>query len=100
MPLESERVVSGNGPQTSRPCADIRGGPPACDLEQLHVLCHFRTDVFDLVSINSAGAYGQGNYFPATPTSIGSVAAVPEPGTLGLVAAGLAALAVSRRRRA
>ena len=58
------------------------------------------TNVFDLVSINSAGAYGQGNYFPATPTSIGSVAAVPEPGTLGLVAAGLAALAVSRRRRA
>ena len=36
------------------------------------------TNVFDLVSINSAGVYGQGSYFSASPTSVGSVAAVPE----------------------
>jgi autotransporter-associated beta strand protein len=50
------------------------------------------TNVFDLVAVNSAGAYGRGNYFPATPTvtgSGGSVAAVPEPGTLGVPFAAL-----------
>ena len=53
------------------------------------------TNVFDLVGINSAGAYGRGNYFPAAPsTATGSVAAVPEPATLGLIAA--VALAGSR----
>ena len=58
------------------------------------------TNVFDLVSINTAGAYGQGNYFPAAPSagSLGSPAAVPEPGTLGLVAL-VAAAALGNRRR-
>jgi autotransporter-associated beta strand protein len=53
------------------------------------------TNVFDLVSVNTAGAYGQGNYFPATPTAagLGSVAAVPEPGSLAWLAATAAALA-------
>ena len=60
------------------------------------------TNVFDLVSINTAGAYGQGSYFPAAPSagSLGSPAAVPEPGTLGLVAlAAAAALGFQRRMR-
>ncbi len=55
------------------------------------------TNVFDLVSINTAGAYGQGNYFPAAPSSLGSPAAVPEPG-LTAVAVVAAALAARRRR--
>ena len=60
------------------------------------------TNVFDLVGINSAGAYGQGNYFPATPSSVGGVAAVPEPalGWCGLIlGAGGMALARSRSQR-
>jgi autotransporter-associated beta strand protein len=59
------------------------------------------TNVFDLVGINGSGAYGQGNYFPAAP-SVGSVAAVPEPGFLGAGAAAILAgmLAVRRRRPA
>ena len=60
------------------------------------------TNVFDLVGINSAGAYGQGNYFPAAPTSVGSLAAVPEPalGWCGLLlGAGGMALARSRSQR-
>jgi autotransporter-associated beta strand protein/T5SS/PEP-CTERM-associated repeat protein len=62
-----------------------------------------RTNVFDLVGIDTAGAYGAGNYFPAGPTTanFGSVAVVPEPGTmlyLSLGAAGLAAAGWRRKR--
>ena len=60
------------------------------------------TNVFDLVSVNTAGVYGQGNYFPAGP-SVGSAAAVPEPGLTGLAvlaALGAAAWAHPLRRRA
>ena len=61
------------------------------------------TNVFDLVSINTAAAYGQGSYFPATPSAsgLGSVAAVPEPATMASVALGVAGIArlMSRRRR-
>jgi len=58
-------------------------------------------NVFDLIAIDSSGAYGAGNYFPAGPTALGGgmVAAVPEPATLLWAAAGLAGLAVARRRR-
>jgi energy-converting hydrogenase Eha subunit B len=59
------------------------------------------TNVFDLVGVNTAGAYGQGNYFPAAPSSagLGSAAAVPEPA--GLLGAGgmVAVLAGWLRRR-
>lgn len=46
------------------------------------------TNVFDLVGINTAAIYGQGNYFPAgtTAAGLGSVAAVPEPASLSLLA--------------
>ncbi len=60
------------------------------------------TNVLDLIAIDTAGAFGTGDYFPA-PTSaagaLGSVTAVPEPGSLALwaAAAGLA-LAAGRRR--
>ena len=58
------------------------------------------TNVFDLVGINTAAAYGQGNYFPASPTSAGSMAAVPEPSAWLLGLTGLAAIAaVAGRRR-
>ena len=57
------------------------------------------TNVFDLVGINTAAIYGQGNYFPATPSvsGTGSVAAVPEPGALGLVGGGIAIAAAALR---
>ncbi len=55
------------------------------------------TNVFDLVGVNTAGAYGQGNYFPAAPCVAGSVAAVPEPAALSLIAAGLGLTAAVRR---
>jgi hypothetical protein len=58
------------------------------------------TNVFDLVAVNTAGAYGQGNYFPAAAGVAGvtgSVAAVPEPAALSLIAAGLGLAAAVRR---
>ena len=59
------------------------------------------TNVFDLVGINTAAAYGQGNYFPAAPsaTGLGSVAAVPEPTTCLLAACGIGGLVAAQRRR-
>ena len=57
------------------------------------------TNVFDLVGINSAVVYGQGNYFPTSPTAVGSVAAVPEPSVWLLGLAGLATIAVAGLRR-
>jgi autotransporter-associated beta strand protein len=60
-------------------------------------------NILDLVAIDTAGAFGTGNYFPSAPTAtgLGSVAAVPEPTSLGLLAgAALAALAIRRRSAA
>jgi len=59
------------------------------------------TNVFDLVSIQSASVYGQGNYFPAAPSAAGGISAVPEPNALaaGLLAAAAAAGAGRLRRR-
>jgi hypothetical protein len=56
------------------------------------------TNVFDLVGIDTAGAYGAGNYFPSGPTALGGVAAVPEPALCLPAAAGVIA-ALSLRRR-
>ncbi|MFM1902964.1 MAG: hypothetical protein RLZZ440_864, partial [Planctomycetota bacterium] len=58
------------------------------------------TNVFDLVGINTAAVYGQGNYFPAAPSAggLGSPAAVPEPGSLGLAAGMIGGLALAGRR--
>ncbi len=60
------------------------------------------TNVFDLVGVNTAGVYGRGNYFPAATAATGvggSVAAVPEPASLGLVAVAIGLAAAARRRR-
>ncbi len=54
-----------------------------------------RVDVFDLVALTAAGAYGGGSY---NPTMAASAVAVPEPATLWLVAA--AAIGVGVRRLA
>ena len=56
-------------------------------------------NVFDLVGINTAAVSGQGNYWPAAPTtgSFGSVAAVPEPASWLVLAGGLADLVAARR---
>jgi len=57
-------------------------------------------NVFDLVGINTAGVYGQGNYVPATPiVTVGGMMAVPEPAVLPLIMVGLAAAALVRRLR-
>jgi hypothetical protein len=62
-------------------------------------------NVLDLVAIDTAGAFGSGNYFPTEPAAAGlggSVAAVPEPGVLQIliIAAGgiLAGQGYTRRR--
>ena len=49
------------------------------------------TDVFDLVGVGSAGAYGRGNYFPVAPPAdgFGLPTAVPEPAGWLLAASGL-----------
>jgi fibronectin-binding autotransporter adhesin len=57
------------------------------------------TNVFDLVGINTAGTYGRGNYFPAVPTSTGSVAAVPEPASFTILIGGTGLACLLRRRR-
>ena len=57
------------------------------------------TNVFDLVGVNTSGTYGRGNYFhsPQAGVGSGSVAAVPEPGGLVLIAiAGVVATAILR----
>ena len=59
------------------------------------------TNVFDLVGINTAGTYGRGNYLPAAPTepTVGSVAAVPEPGCFSILLAGTGAVCLLNRLR-
>jgi len=58
--------------------------------------------ILDLVAIDTAGAFGTGNYFPSAPTAtgLGTVAAVPEPAGLGLLAAAALAAYGFRRRSA
>jgi fibronectin-binding autotransporter adhesin len=61
------------------------------------------SDLLDLLAILGSGTYDQGNYFPAGPTALGgpgSVAAVPEPTMLWLVAAAGGAAVLRRRRTA
>ena len=59
-------------------------------------------NILDLVAIDTAGAFGTGNYFPSAPTAtgLGTVAAVPEPAGLGLLAAAALAAYGFRRRSA
>ena len=60
------------------------------------------TNVFDLLAIDTAGAYGAGNYFPSAPSAswfAGSVAAVPEPATTGWLLAAAASVMLIWRRR-
>lgn len=57
-------------------------------------------NVFDLVGINTAGVYGQGNYVPAAPiVTVGGMTAVPEPAVLPLIMGDLDAAALVRRLR-
>jgi hypothetical protein len=70
-----------------------------------------RVNFTDIQGLITAGRYGQASYFPAAPTSglslgggsglgTGSIAAVPEPGTLGMLGAvAVAGLAAAARRR-
>jgi fibronectin-binding autotransporter adhesin len=60
------------------------------------------TDLLDLLGILGSGTYDQGNYFPAAPSAtgfVGTVAAVPEPATTGLLLASAALFMLSTRRR-
>jgi hypothetical protein len=59
------------------------------------------TNVFDLVAIDGAGSYGAGAYLPAAGGEVaaGAVAAVPEPGSLPVMLAGLPVALAARRRR-
>jgi hypothetical protein len=50
------------------------------------------------VGINTAGAYGQGNYFPAAPTA-GSISAVPEPSLIAGIGISFGGAWWFRRRR-
>jgi len=58
-------------------------------------------NLFDLVAIDGAGAFGAGSYLPAAAgaAALGSVAAVPEPGCIAIIAAAGAAALVAVRRR-
>jgi autotransporter-associated beta strand protein len=57
------------------------------------------TNVLDLIAIDTAGVYGEGNYFPPATSAgeLGVVAAVPEPGSLGLFAGFVAGIALTGR---
>jgi hypothetical protein len=55
-------------------------------------------DILDAAAFSSTGLFDAGTY-NAAPGSAGAVAAVPEPAGMGVVAAGLAAAWVLRRRR-
>ena len=55
-------------------------------------------DILDASAFISTGLFDTGTY-NAAPGSAGAVAAVPEPAGMGVVAAGLAAAWVLRRRR-
>ncbi|MFM8413132.1 MAG: autotransporter-associated beta strand repeat-containing protein [Planctomycetota bacterium] len=60
------------------------------------------TDLLDLLAILGSNTYDQGNYFPATASSAGGLAApapVPEPGMTGLLLASAASVMLRRRRR-
>jgi len=54
------------------------------------------TNILDLVAIDTAGAFGRGDYFPATPGG-GSITAVPEPVSWVATVAGLIAAALFGR---
>ena len=54
-------------------------------------------DILDAADFFATGLYDAGNY--NTPPAAGSIAAVPEPSTWAILAAGVVALGIGRRRR-